>query len=223
MNCSICLRKTRKNRMNTPCGHTFHGHCMSQWTGEQGKNTCPLCRATGMKHVVLRGVTDAAVRLKNAIYDFEDIVLSVPEMRKPLPRGVFNLQFLTNEHRVIMRVILRAVFLVPHKPVQDAFMNVVVMKRTMETKAVKAGIDINRVYRVLFGNGNNNKVIDTIDNLSFVLYKNPLLVSPDANKTIVKPDFRYLKKLVTTLFYDNEVSDITQELIKARKAWKKRN
>ena len=42
----------------------------------------------------------------------------------------------------IMRSVLRAIFLVPHKPIQDAFVNVVVKKRSMETKAFEAGIYI---------------------------------------------------------------------------------
>jgi len=60
----------------------------------------------------------------------------------------------------------------------------------------------------------NNKVLDIIDILTVALQKNPLLVSPDANKNLVKPDFRYLEKLITKLFYDPK---ITHKLIKARK------
>lgn len=216
--CSICLGKTRKNRMNTPCGHTFHGRCMSRWTGEQRKNTCPMCRAPGMKFAVLRGVTDVAVRLKTATEDFVDLINPVSSAR--LPIRFVQLQVPTREHMLMLRAILRAVFLVPHdKLIQDAFMNVVVLKKTMERKAFEANIPIERVYVHLF---RNNKVLDVVDILSdALLYTNPLLVSPDANNNIVKPDFKYLKKLITKLFYD--ASEITADFIKARKAWKQRS
>lgn len=214
--CSICLRKTRKNRMNTPCGHTFHGRCMSRWTGEQGKNTCPLCRAPGMQFAVLRGVTDVAVRLRNATEDFVDSIDR--EMSARLPFMVVDLQVPTREHMLMLRAILRAIFLVPHnKPIQDAFMNVVVLNSTMERKALEANIPIERIHKHMF---RNNKVIDIIDILTVALHKHPLLVSPGANKDIVKPDFRYLKKLSTKLSYD---PNTTQQLIKARKAWKQRS
>jgi len=216
--CSICLRKTRKNRMNTPCRHTFHGRCMSRWTGELRKNTCPMCRAPGMKFAVLRGVTDAAVRLETATIDFVDSI--DPEMSARLPIRLVEFQVPTREHRVMVRAILRAVFLVPHnKRIQDAFMNVVVLNRTMERKAFEANVPIKRVYNHLF---RNNKVIDVVDILTVALQKNPLLVSPEANKNIVKPDFKYLKKLITKIFYGGDASKFTQELSKARKAWKQR-
>lgn len=213
--CSICLGKTRKNRMNTPCGHTFHGRCISRWTSEQDRNTCPMCRAPGIKFAVLRGVTDVAVRLRNAAEDFVDLIDPVSSAR--LPIRLVEFQVPTRAHGAITRAILRAIFLVPHnKPIQDAFMNVVVLKKTMERKAFDANIPIERVYRHLF---RNNKVLDVVDILSDALYRNPLLVSPEANKNLVKPDFRYLKKLITKLVDD---SKSTQELIKARKAWKQR-
>jgi hypothetical protein len=43
--CSICLNEVKATRTNPPlrCGHTFHSHCLQEWTN-RGKNTCPTCR-----------------------------------------------------------------------------------------------------------------------------------------------------------------------------------
>ena len=68
-------------------------------------------------------------------------------------------------------------FLVPHnKTIQDAFKS----------------NDGNKSARSEHSDRINNKVVDI---LTVALHENPLLVSPDANKNIVKPDFRYLKKI----------------------------
>lgn len=217
--CSICLGKTRKNRMNTPCGHTFHGRCISRWTGEQGKNTCPMCRAPGMRSAVYSRITNTEERLYEAILEFEEVVRGAPEMGTPLPRGVFpyfrvlELQVPTSE-RIFHRAVLRSIFLVRHKPIQDAFMNVMILKRELETKAFNANAFSEQFMY--------SPTIQFVNILKDVInLEGALLVHPEANKTLVKPDFKYLKKLITKLFYHGDCTEITQELINKRKAWKK--
>ena len=41
-NCSICLNPLKSSKMvkRLPCGHMFHGPCISKWT----QLTCPMCR-----------------------------------------------------------------------------------------------------------------------------------------------------------------------------------
>ncbi|ESQ36660.1 hypothetical protein EUTSA_v10009637mg, partial [Eutrema salsugineum] len=42
--CPICFGQFEWNvpLANTPCGHAFHSHCLSQWR----HNSCPICRRT---------------------------------------------------------------------------------------------------------------------------------------------------------------------------------
>ncbi|GLJ07713.1 hypothetical protein SUGI_0073060 [Cryptomeria japonica] len=43
--CSTCKEDFQSNQemgMMLPCGHRFHGHCISKWL--QNNNCCPLCR-----------------------------------------------------------------------------------------------------------------------------------------------------------------------------------
>lgn len=43
--CSICMCKMKtKQRDTLPCGHTFHGSCLTKWEKTSKNTTCPLCR-----------------------------------------------------------------------------------------------------------------------------------------------------------------------------------
>ena len=42
--CSICYTTMLHSIVSQECGHRFHPRCLNRWFN-QGKNTCPLCRA----------------------------------------------------------------------------------------------------------------------------------------------------------------------------------
>jgi hypothetical protein len=43
--CCVCMEEmTRPSSIKLGCGHMFHTNCMIKW-GQQGKDTCPMCRA----------------------------------------------------------------------------------------------------------------------------------------------------------------------------------
>eukprot|EP00959_Pyramimonas_sp_CCMP1952_P261838 5475160-Pyramimonas_sp.AAC.1 len=96
----------------------------------------------------------------------------------------------------------------------------------MHTKAVHAGVPVDRVYRGLFAAGMRDPetaraVLGAVSVLQYLIEKDPLLVRMDANKKLVTPDFRFLKRVVVPMFQDGGSRTI-HDLVKARKEWKKR-
>jgi hypothetical protein len=43
--CAICLNEISGWTKHTPCGHVFHSKCLTTWTNETRKRSCPSCRA----------------------------------------------------------------------------------------------------------------------------------------------------------------------------------
>ena len=48
--CSICLSNIHGWSKHTPCGHVFHSKCLTKWTNDACKRTCPSCRTDLFPH-----------------------------------------------------------------------------------------------------------------------------------------------------------------------------
>lgn len=46
--CTVCMEGCEGGKQ-TPCGHIFHGACISSWLGL--RNSCPLCRRRVLSEV----------------------------------------------------------------------------------------------------------------------------------------------------------------------------
>lgn len=193
-----------------------------------------------MKRAVLRGVTDIGVRLYVAIAEFAREVNNAVELRNRLrhiPPSAFPVHVWEEVRSgtagpfvVYIKTFLWVTFFDQHKRfkhVQDLFVEVVRLRGAMETKAARAGIPVDRVYRGLFAAGTladpetARAVLGAVSVLQYLLEKDPLLVRMDANKKLVTPDFRFLKRVVVPMFQDGGSRTI-HALVKARKEWKKR-
>ena len=40
--CSICLENLKSDKINLPCGHSFHSECILQWFNQE--MNCPNCK-----------------------------------------------------------------------------------------------------------------------------------------------------------------------------------
>ena len=48
--CPICYDDVYIVNYTLPCGHTFHKHCLKQWTKKS--NTCPICRTLLLRQYI---------------------------------------------------------------------------------------------------------------------------------------------------------------------------
>lgn len=67
--CSICMRKIRKNYVNTKCKHTFHGACLKEWT-TRGRNTCPMCRTPNVRFSFSKRLAEKMIQLRKKMREF---------------------------------------------------------------------------------------------------------------------------------------------------------
>ena len=62
MECPICLELFDNDKLiETSCGHTFCKECITKWTNEKSKQTCPLCRETLNQHIIIYINSDTEV------------------------------------------------------------------------------------------------------------------------------------------------------------------
>jgi len=79
--CNICTEVIRDGAACCPCGHVYHLKCLTKWLNQ--RRTCPTCRETTSKPVVLffdgadlnsTQTEDDVESLKNSIEDLKALL-----------------------------------------------------------------------------------------------------------------------------------------------------
>lgn len=216
--CAMCFEGTRRNRVNTTCGHKFHNKCLAQWT--RRANTCPMCRATGMRNVVQRDMANALNRLRFAIEAFVEVSGGV-DLKNI--NGVVPTDFWKGVDRKTARVVktvLVSAYFDKEKRYQSLYLDVVKHAAAVDRKIFRTGLSPNAVYRAFYTTFEApdmaRAVLESVDLFS-VHYS--LLLRPLNNTTNLVPDFAFLKKLVKALRVE-DTDGVVKALTKARKRWR---
>jgi len=242
--CAICLRKTRHNRMTTPCGHAFHSRCMATWTSRKraAKNTCPMCRALGMKFAVQKNFSDDLLELKSAIIHFWHLSrknwtfvqlmrridldpVPVPDYMNPKVRHIVKtvlfLMYFTNAKKGLS------------KELKEAYLNVQKKTSQVDRKVMNAGFSLEVVYPMYYNvlTAREEVIVRAFMKSIDVLFSDSTYVIPPPrfNANIMPPemmpDFAFIKKLLKVWRggFGNDQQDLdklVKELTKARKQWR---
>lgn len=233
------MRRTRRNRINTPCAHKFHNKCLIQWA--KRSNTCPMCRAPGMRHVVRRDMADALVRLRFAIRAFVEASTLMVQPVRHFPMRMFPFHFWQDTRpetvRVVKTVLLSAYFDKDKRfeAIQSLYLDVVKHAAAVDRKIFRTELSPNAVYRAFYNTFESTRAADkargVLDSVDFFtvnfgdvnLYNEPnvfalLLLRPSTANLLV-PDFAFLKKLVKALRV-HDTDGFVKALTKARKQWR---
>lgn len=93
--CSICHRRysdpPNNRAVTTPCKHTFHIACLRTWT--QRSDTCPMCRAVGLKrnlnNQVYEKMNAHMNNLRNMVETFEKLFKRLYPLVRRIPQNVY--------------------------------------------------------------------------------------------------------------------------------------
>lgn len=217
--CAVCYEGTRRNRVNTRCGHKFHNECLAQWA--KRANTCPMCRATGVRNVVQRDMANALNRLRSAIEAFVEASADNGLRNINIPLGAASTDLLEGVGRKTARVVktvLVSAYLDKEKRYQSLYLDVVKHAAAVDRKIFRTGLSPNAVYRAFYTMSADTAraVLESVDLFS-VHYS--LLLRPLNNTTNLVPDFAFLKKLVKALRVE-DTDGVVKALTKARKQYR---
>lgn len=228
------MQATRRDCVKTPCSHQFHNKCLARWTRQS--NTCPMCRASGMKYVVKRNMADALIRMKTAINAF---VEASKETTPSYVRSDIFRQAHPKTVRVLKTVLTSLYFDLDkdHKALQPLYLDVVRRVIALDQKIFRTGLNWSTVYNAFYATCDTARsrediraVIESVDYF-YVHFNNVgtnepnvfqlFLLTPSVvtTRNDISPAFAFLKKLVKALRIE-QTDGFIKALTKARKQWR---
>ena len=208
------MHGTRRNRINTPCGHTFHNKCLAQWA--RRANTCPMCRGAGMRHVVQLDMANALTRLRFAIRAFVEASGDLKNVNYNIPfRGV------DRKTARVVKTVLTLISYEPNKNIQSLYLDIVKHATAVDRKIFRTELSPNVVYRAFYHTFESTRSADkaraVLESVDFFRLKfNERNVFDSILPPILSPDFAFVKKLVKALRVE-DTDGVVKALTKARK------